>query len=118
MVYIVVRMSSCGSYPPKITWTGGTATWISRPVTVVCRNVPYLVKWLHEHNSHGMIGIGRLRAGLGRRVEHPRDGTAVGRRQRHRESLAASLGAALSGCHELLLPQLASVRVSVRRAVD
>src|SRR5262245_65649151 len=64
MVYVVIRMNSCGSYPPKITWTGETATWISRPVTVVCHNVPYLAKWLHEHNSHGMIGIGRLRAGV------------------------------------------------------
>src|SRR2546429_7664182 len=54
----------------------------------------------------------------GGRDEYPRYGTAIGRRQRYRESLAASLGATLSGCHELYLPPFASPRVSVGRVVD
>src|ERR671921_2222131 len=78
MVEIAIRAHSCSSDPPKITWIGGTATWIARPVTVVCRNVPSLAKWLREHNSPGMIGIGRLHAGVAepvvlwyRRVQAP-----------------------------------------------
>src|SRR5215831_13253153 len=47
-----------------IICTGGTATWIVRPVIVVCRTAPSLVKWLREHNSPGMIGIGKLHAGV------------------------------------------------------
>src|SRR5262245_13325225 len=63
---------------PKITWTGGTATWIARPVTVVCRDASSLVKCLRKYNSPGMIGIERLHAGVAepvvpwsRRVQAP-----------------------------------------------
>src|SRR5215471_12885105 len=77
-VYIVIRMHGCSSYPPMITRTGGTATWIVRPVIVVCRTAPSLVKWLRTHNSPGMIGIGKLHAGVAepvvpwyRRVQAP-----------------------------------------------
>jgi hypothetical protein len=57
---------------------GGTATWIARLVTVVCRDASSLVKWLRGHNAPGMIGIGRLHAGVAepvvlwyRRVQAP-----------------------------------------------
>src|SRR5262249_47136555 len=64
----------------------------------------------HPHRCHYLLTWGN---GLGGRYAYSGHWTAVERGQRHRESLVARLGGALSACPEVFLSSFACPRVPV-----